>query len=200
MRPFSRLLLLLCLSAPLGAQILVPINEAERRLIWLVESIRLSSGQKLSREEMLKFIDQGFDQFINIEAMSRDMLGADAAGFEPAEMAQFQKSFRRVLQLSILVQAGKAFNNIPLNLVKNSLYGNPYEAVFQFTPAGESQPVRIGIQFDDKGKYLKDILLNNDSLIRQYREMFSGIVKKYGRKGLLKLLERKIDELEKQAS
>lgn len=34
--------------------------------------------------------------------------------------------------------------------MKNSLYGNPYEAVFQFTPAGESQPVRIGIQFDDK--------------------------------------------------
>lgn len=201
MRPLLTIFTLaisLGLAPNLSAQILVPINPAERRLIWLIEMVRLSGTQKVSRDEMLKLVDQGLDQFINFESLSRDMLGPHAATYPAADFAEFKARFRKVLQLTILVQSRGGLQSIPLNLVKDSLYGDPNEAVFQFTPAGENLSVRIGITFDPSGKYLKDILLNNDSLVRQYREMFDQIIKKYGNKGLLKLLEKKAEELEKQ--
>lgn len=187
------------LSQGLFSQILVPINPAERRLIWLLETVRLSGTQKVSKEDMLKLVDQGLDQFIDFDAMGKDMLGANLPAYPAADFNEFKMRFRKVLQLTILSQAKGGLQNIPLNLVKDSFSGNPQEAAFQFTPAGENISVRIGVQFEPTGRYLKDIQLNNDSLVRQYREMFDQIIKKYGPKGLLKLLEKKAEELEKQA-
>lgn len=186
-----------------SAQIIVPITPAERRILFLVESVRLSSlsgTNIMKRDDVLTMIDNGLDLYFNMDETAKSLLGSNYPKFATNEIREFQYNFRQIVKYSIYLQKDQATGTGDIQLVKDPFIPNPNAtATIQFIPKLQTTPVRLSFVFDDQVRYLQDMLLNNDSLMKQYREQFQAILKKNGAKSFLKLLSSKVKELQHKA-
>ncbi len=200
---------LICLSLFLTffswsySQLIVPINPAERRILFLVESVRLSSmigTNKTKPEDLLAMIDNGIDLYFNMDEVAKSLLGTNFSGLNPDEVKIFINDFRQIVKYSIYSQKDQTTGSGDIQLVKDPFIPNSQStAVIQFVPKMQTTPVRLSFVFDDQVRYLQDLILNNESLMKQYREQFQTILKKAGKKSFLKLLAGKVKELKRKA-
>ena len=152
------------------------------------ESLKGDEKQSLRRERIAEVV---FLQF-NMRRMAEFSLGRDWKGLNEAERSRFTELFRDILKESY-VAIIDGYVDEKISYIKESIKGG--KAVVQTVVISGSQgeiPLSYKLQVEE-GKWLVyDVIIENVSLVRNYRSQFGPIMKKKGFVGLIAQMEKKV--------
>ncbi len=152
------------------------------------ESLKGDEKQSLRRERIAEVV---FLQF-NMRRMAKFSLGRDWKGLNEAERSRFTELFRDLLKESY-VAIIDGYVDEKISYIKESIKGG--KAVVQTVVISGSQgeiPLSYKLQVEE-GKWLVyDVIIENVSLVRNYRSQFGPIMKKKGFVGLIAQMEKKV--------
>lgn len=140
--------------------------------------------------QLLKIIKPLMD----FSTMSRQSLGKHWAARTPAERTRFVALFRELVFHSYMKKIRSARSGYKLEYEGESARKNQgavVEAV-SITESSETE-LRFILKSDGRGGYIaEDIVIEEVSLVQNYREQFNRIITKSGFKALLEKMERQI--------
>lgn len=184
-RPWMGAVMVLLVAAPVRAETAREFVEARYRdLQALVE--RIPQKEPLQAE-----IRKVMDTFVDYEELSRRTLGSHWDSLKPRERKDFQQEFRKMVQRSYVKRfdPGKAFT---------IEYGEMVPAedgsvvVTSTIRAGRSEArVDYALQRKKGTWWAFDVVIDEVSMVRNYRKQFHDILQKEGFGGLMDRLRKK---------
>ena len=131
---------------------------------------------------------------MDFSTMSRQSLGKHWAARTPAERARFIALFQELVFHSYMKKIRSARSGYKLEYEDESPRANKGAVVeaISITESSETE-LRFVLKSDGRGGYIaEDIVIEEVSLVQNYREQFNRIITKSGFKALLEKMERQI--------
>ncbi|WKZ57573.1 MAG: ABC transporter substrate-binding protein [Bdellovibrionota bacterium] len=191
-----RILTLICLALLLPVQVFAntpasdALPEVRATLDKVIEINKQYIGdqnKKLRREKLRETLNERFD----FEEMARRSLGPEWTKRSAEERTEFVKVFSDLLARTYLsrvetvsqetVQIVSERAEFPRSLVKTTV-----------TASNEKFPLDYKLIHRDGGWKVYDVVIENIGLVANYRNEFSGIIRKEGFDGLLTKLREKV--------
>ncbi len=148
-----------------------------------------------SRQRKIKgIIDERFD----FRSMSQSVLATHWRKASPAERERFVDFFSQYLELTYAKKL-KNYTNEYVKYGKEKVRGDRAVVDTFIVTEGTEIPVSYKLRFDGEQWYAYDVIIENVSLINNYRTVYSAIVRSEGMGGLLDNLEGQI-KVEKEQS
>jgi phospholipid transport system substrate-binding protein len=191
---FACIALAACLVALSSAR--VPGVEAANDPRQVVESLTdpvldILADEKLSTDEKKQRIEDLVEEYVDFEILSRLVLARNWSKFSPEQQKEFMTEFKKHLSLTY----GKNIENYRNERVE--VIGDREEARGDHTVktkvlrGGEDFAVDYRLRERDGRWKIIDIIVENVSLVANYRAQFQGIVSDGGPEALLKALHEK---------
>ena len=192
---FVLLLSLLCTPAAIFAAVQSP---SERVKVTVEEILTILRDKSLDWNTRQKKIEDIIEERFDFRSMSQSVLATHWKRASPAERERFVHFFSQYLELTYAKKL-KNYTNEYVKYGKEKVRGKRAVVdTFIVTDTNEI-PVSYKLRFDDEQWYAYDVVIENQSLVNNYRTVYSAIVRSEGMGGLLDNLEGQI-RLEKEQS
>ncbi len=192
---FVLLLSLLSTSATIFAAVQSP---SERVKTTVEEILTILRDKSLDWNMRQKRIEAIIDERFDFRSMSQSVLATHWKRASPAERERFVHFFSQYLELTYAKKL-KNYTNEYVKYGKEKVRGKRAVVdTFIVTDTNEI-PVSYKLRLDDEQWYAYDVVIENQSLVNNYRTVYSAIVRSEGMGGLLDNLEGQI-KLEKEQS
>ena len=184
-------LIIFVLSIPVYAG--VPMTTAEasvNRVLDVLRDSKLKSpAAKEAKKEKLRVIYK--DMFDEIE-FSKRTLTRNWNKFSPAERVEFVKLFEQVLEKSYIDKI-LDYSNEKVNFYKESMLSdNQAEIQTKIVTASKEIPIYYRMILKDGKWKVYDVVVENVSLVQNYRTQFNDILTKDTPEQLLEILRKKV--------
>ena len=184
-------LIIFVLSIPVYAG--VPMTTAEasvNRVLDVLRDAKLKSpAAKEAKKEKLRVIYT--DMFDEIE-FSKRTLTRNWNKFSPAERVEFVKLFEQVLEKSYIDKI-LDYSNEKVNFYKESMLSdNQAEIQTKIVTASKEVPIFYRMILKDGKWKVYDVVVENVSLVQNYRTQFNDILTKNTPEQLLEILRKKV--------
>ncbi|MCE5211301.1 MAG: ABC transporter substrate-binding protein [Deltaproteobacteria bacterium] len=185
------LLIIFILSVPAYAG--VPMTTAEasvRRVLDVLKDPKLKSpAAKEIKKEKLRVIYK--DMFDEVE-FSKRTLARNWNNFNPAQRAEFVKLFEQILEKAYIDKI-LDYSNEKVNFYQeNMLSGNQAEIQSKIITSSKEIPIFYRMILKDGKWKVYDVVVENVSLVQNYRTQFSDILAKNTPDQLLEILRKKV--------
>ena len=154
------------------------------------ENLKGDEKQNLRRERIAEVV---FLQF-NMRRMAKLSLGRDWKRLSEAERSRFTELFRGLLEKSYVATID-GYADEKISYLKEIIKGGKAEVrtmVISGGGRGEEIPLNYKLQVKEGTWLVYDVIIENVSLVRNYRSQFGSIMKKKGFVGLIAQMEKKI--------
>lgn len=152
------------------------------------KNLKGDDKQNLRREQIAKVV---FLQF-NMQRMAKLSLGRDWKGLNETERGRFVELFKNLLKKSYVATIDQ-YADEQVSYIKEIIKGTKAEVRTLIISDAREIPLNYKLK-DKDGKWLiYDVIIENVSLVRNYRSQFGPIMKKKGFDGLIALMEKKIN-------
>lgn len=185
------ILMVFVLAVPVYAGI--PLNTAQSAVNRVLEVLRdpklKSPAAKEIKKEKLRIIYK--DMFDEIE-FSRRTLARNWNKFTPAQRAEFVNLFEQVLEKAYIDKI-LAYSNEKVNFYKETMISDN-QAEIQSRIITPSKEIPINYRMIRKGNQWKtyDVVVENVSLVQNYRTQFNDILASNTPEQLLEILRKKV--------
>jgi len=185
------ILMVFVLAVPVYAGI--PLNTAQNAVNRVLEVLRdpklKSPAAKEIKKEKLRIIYK--DMFDEIE-FSRRTLARNWNKFTPAQRAEFVNLFEQVLEKAYIDKI-LAYSNEKVNFYKETMISEN-QAEIQSRIITPSKEIPINYRMIRKGNQWKtyDVVVENVSLVQNYRTQFNDILANNTPEQLLEILRKKV--------
>ncbi len=185
------ILMVFVLTVPVYAGI--PLNTAQSAVNRVLEVLRdpklKSPAAKEIKKEKLRVIYK--DMFDEIE-FSRRTLARNWNKFTPAQRAEFVNLFEQVLEKAYIDKI-LAYSNEKVNFYKETMISEN-QAEIQSRIITPSKEIPINYRMIRKGNQWKtyDVVVENVSLVQNYRTQFNDILASNTPEQLLEILRKKV--------
>jgi phospholipid transport system substrate-binding protein len=171
----------------------VPMTTAEasvNRVLDVLRDSKLKSpAAKEAKKEKLRVIYK--DMFDEIE-FSKRTLTRNWNKFSPAERVEFVKLFEQVLEKSYIDKI-LDYSNEKVNFYKESMLSdNQAEIQTKIVTASKEIPIYYRMILKDGKWKVYDVVVENVSLVQNYRTQFNDILTKNTPEQLLEILRKKV--------
>lgn len=185
------ILIIFVLSIPVYAG--VPMTTAEASVNRVLDVLRdskfKSPAAKEAKKEKLRVIYK--DMFDEIE-FSKRTLTRNWNKFSPAERVEFVKLFEQVLEKSYIDKI-LDYSNEKVNFYKESMLSdNQAEIQTKIVTASKEIPIYYRMILKDGKWKVYDVVVENVSLVQNYRTQFNDILTKNTPEQLLEILRKKV--------
>ena len=184
-------LIIFVLSIPVYAG--VPMTTAEasvNRVLDVLRDSKLKSpAAKEAKKEKLRVIYK--DMFDEVE-FSKRTLTRNWNKFSPAERVEFVKLFEQILEKSYIDKI-LDYSNEKVNFYKESMLSdNQAEIQTKIVTASKEIPIYYRMILKDGKWKVYDVVVENVSLVQNYRTQFNDILTKNTPEQLLEILRKKV--------
>ena len=149
--------------------------------------------QKLRRERIAEVV---FLQF-NMRRMAKLSLGRDWKGLSETERSRFTELFRKLLETGYVATIDR-YADEQVSYLKEIIKGTKAEVRTMLISGSREIPLNYKLQVKDGKWLIYDVIIENVSLVRNYRSQFGPIVKKKGFDGLIAQMAEKIARVEEK--
>lgn len=139
------------------------------------------------------------DTFLDFDALTAEAIKPRAAKFSAAQKAEYAKKFRELIRLIAYPDSGSFFTEAKITYQPVKKVGNAVLVGFTAKVPSEALESEVGLHWED-GQRLTDVLFDGESLVKDYQNQFSRIIDKEGAAGLLRKLDERRANLQKQLS
>lgn len=193
------LLLILCLSfsprltnaAETGPELQLKSSIDKLFLVLRDENLKGSEKKELRRDRIAEVV---FMQF-NMERMAKLSLGRGWRDLNAAQREYFIEIFRKLLAKSYVATVD-GYAGEKISYVKEIIKSNKAEVRTVVIGNGKEIPLYYKLKLKDGCWLIYDVIIENVSLVRNYRSQFIPIMKKSGYAGLVEQIESKIASAE----
>lgn len=159
------------------------------RVLAIVQEPKLKAAEKLKerRESLRKVIAARFD----FAEMGRRSLGAEWRRINPAQQRQFVELFTDLLRDAYVedIESYKGQKIIYTRETQEEQYATVHTIL---RAADETEtPIEYRLHWVDKEWKVYDVVIENVSIVNNYRSQFARVVNKSGFDGLLRALKEK---------
>ncbi len=155
----------------------------------VLEVLRGSSLSKEAKKDKLRGI---YEEMFDEEEFSRRTLGANWSKLNPAQQQEFITLFREILEKAYADKI-LSYSNEKISFPKETTLGNNLAEV-QTRIITSSKEIPINYRLIQKGGTWKvyDVVVENVSLVQNYRSQFNSILAKNTPEQLLEILRKKV--------
>ena len=152
------------------------------------ETLKGEEKQNLRRERIAEVV---FLQF-NMRRMAKLALGRDWKGLSEAESSRFTGLFRDLLKKSYVATID-GYADEKISYRKEIIKGSKAEVKTMVISRTRGEiPLNYKLQVEEGKWLIYDVIIENVSLVRNYRSQFGPIMKKKGFVGLIAQMEKKV--------
>jgi len=187
-------LLILCLSFPAfinaveaGPEMQLKSSIDKLLMVLRDENLKGSEKIQLRRERIAEVV---FMQF-NMQRMAKLSLGRGWRDLDAAQRNQFVEYFRKLLAKSYVATID-GYAGEKITYIKEIIKGDKAEVRTLVVGSGKEIPLNYKLKLKDGRWLIYDVIIENVSLVRNYRSQFIPIMRKSGYAGLVKQIEKKI--------
>jgi phospholipid transport system substrate-binding protein len=194
-RQFTGIVLLMLCLVSLPAYAGVPLNTVQTNVNNVLDVLRdpklKPASAKEIKKEKLRLIYKGmFDE----GEFSRRTLGRNWSKFNPAQQKEFIQLFEQVLEKSYIDKIF-SYTNEKIEFYKeNMLSENQAEIQTKIITSSKEIPIFYRMIKKDNIWKVYDVVVENVSLVQNYRTQFSDILGKNTPEHLLEILQKKVKE------
>jgi len=150
------------------------------------DTLKGESHKKERRAKIMSVISDGFD----FREMSRRVLGSTWNTISAAERDYFTVQMTKLLE-NVYIGKLEGYSGEKVEFVAERIKGKRAQVTTLIEHEGSVLPVYYIMQNENKTWMVYDINIEGVSLIRNYMEQFSSILRQENYEGLLKTLEEK---------
>ena len=151
------------------------------------ETLKGVEKSELRHERIAEVVFMQFD----MRRMAKLSLGRGWRNLNEAERDHFVDLFRKLLAKSYVATID-GYSGERLSYIKEIIRGNKAEVRTLVIGNGKEIPLSYKLKLNNRRWLIYDVIIENVSLVRNYRSQFDPIMKKEGFAGLVKRLEKKI--------
>jgi phospholipid transport system substrate-binding protein len=172
-----------------------PTEQIKTTVNAVLELLRDKSlDREMRRSKIRDVINARFDY----RAMSQRTLATQWKKASDEEKGRFVDLFSKLLEWTYVGRI-EAYTNETVEFDKEIIKGHRAQVNTFIVTASADIPVNYRLLKKDNDWYVYDVIIEEVSLIRNYRSSYRSIVKNEGISGLLSKMEQKIKELQKKA-
>lgn len=150
----------------------------------------------LSKKEQLQRLVTVAQERFDFREMSKRVLGQQWRQIDEKQQAEFERLFTKLLQ-NAYVDKIDEYAGQKVEFLQQRIKDDRAEVQTMLVDKSKSVPVSYIMLLRDQQWMTYDVVVEGVSLIRNYMEQFKEILRKDGYAGLVKQLEEKIVEIEK---
>jgi phospholipid transport system substrate-binding protein len=173
----------------------VPSPTAQLR-VTLDKIVEVLRNKELSQDAILDQVNVMVRDKFDFEAMSQRTLGIHWRNASPKQRARFIELFSQLLEDTYRIRIRNyTYQNERVEYVGERVQGTRGQ-VDTIVVANKDIPVSYRVRLKGKEWLVYDVIVEEVSLVNNYRSSYNEIVRKEGFDGLLTRLEEKIRELD----
>lgn len=137
------------------------------------------------------------DTYIDYDALAGQSIAPHRNKFTDAQAHRFSILFKSLIRKVAYPQSSVFYNDAKVDYASPVIDGDIALVLSETYIEKEDFEMEIGYQFKkNKGVWrLSDLVLDEDSLVKDYQNQFGRLILKVGVEGLIKKIENKIDEI-----
>ena len=171
-----------------GAEPLQRVQEEVNKVLAVLRDTQLNDETK--KEKIRAIYGEMFDE----NEFSRRTLGAHWGKLNPAQQQEFIKLFREVLERAYINKI-LAYKNEKIAFAKENMVSNNLaEVQTQVLTSSQEIPINYRVILKDGTWKVYDVVVENVSLIQNYRSQFNSILAKNTPDEMLAILRKKAEE------
>lgn len=192
------ILMLLLFSFPVYAG--MPLNTAQSTVNKVLDVLRdpklkSASAKEIKKDKLRSIYKSMFDEF----EFSRRTLARNWSKFNSAQQKEFIQLFEQVLEKSYADKI-LSYNNEKIEFYKeNMLSENQAEIQSKIITSSKEIPIFYRMIRKDNVWKVYDVVVENVSLVQNYRTQFNDILNKNSPEQLLEILRKKVKEQENRS-
>lgn len=148
------------------------------------------------REKLQRMIEIARERF-DFREMSKRVLGQQWRKLDNSQQQEFEQLFTQLLQYAYVDKIDD-YSGQEVTFVGERVQGDRAEVQTQLIDQQRVIPISYILILRDDQWMLYDVVVEGVSLIRNYLEQFSEIIRKEGYAGLRQQMQEKISQLEKE--
>ncbi|MCK5680732.1 ABC transporter substrate-binding protein [bacterium] len=175
------------LGADKGPKIQLKASIDKLLLVLRDENLKGVEKRELRRERIAEVVFLQFD----MSRMAKYSLGRGWRDLNKLERDQFTDLFRKLMAKSY-VSTIDAYAGEEISYLKEIVKGDKAEVRTVVVGGSKEIPLSYKLMLSDGRWLIYDVIIENVSLVRNYRSQLSPIIKKYGFAGLVERMEKRI--------
>ncbi len=185
--------------AAVGAETDGPQAQLEVSVSHFLDVLKDPELKKPGQEEKRrkKVVELAFSQF-NMPRMAMLALGRGWRKLSPSERKEFTGLFKKLLTKSYISMIDN-YSGQKVVFTREEIRGNKAEVRSKVVSGDRETPIYYRLKREPDGKWLiYDVLIENVSLVRNYRSQFAPLMQKKGYAGLREQMLKTISENRKE--
>jgi phospholipid transport system substrate-binding protein len=159
---------------------------------YISEGMEIVGNKSLGRDTKIKKIEALYEKMVDEEELARRSLGRYWKNLTPAQQKEFIPLFRRVLE-NAYIDKILSYNNEKIVFSKQSrTSGNMAEVNSKVITASKEIPITYRVIMKNGDWKVYDFVIENISLVQNYRSQFNAILAKETPAQLIETLKKKI--------
>ena len=156
----------------------------------------LTAADKATNEKNLSELDRQFD----FHEICSKIISSRADKFSATEKATFEKKFHELVRAGAFIDSGDFFRKAKIEFKPTKTIGETQGVPVHVTIAADDvdETVEIRWRQTDGVWHVEDVLLDGDSLVKDYQNQVARIVDKRGVAGVIKTLDDKLAAVKKK--
>ncbi len=159
---------------------------------YISQGMEIVGNKGLSRDAKIKKIEALYEKMVDEEELARRSLGRYWKNLTPEQQKEFIPLFRRVLE-NAYIDKILSYNNEKIVFTKQSkTSGNMAEVNSKVIMASKEIPITYRVIMKDGTWKVYDFVIENISLVQNYRSQFNSILAKETPAQLIETLKKKV--------
>ena len=184
-------LLLIALNMPLQAAPEKSPTETVKESVQQV--LKILKDDSLSRNERWQRIGKIIDDRFDFRSMSQSVLATNWKRATPEERERFVEYFSQYIEETYREKIEK-YDDQEVRFLDEKIYGKRALVKMVIITEKNEIPVDFRVKNNDDEWYSYDVVIEGVSLVNNYRNTFSTIVKNDGMDGLLADIKRRVEK------
>ena len=195
MRYFIGLGILIFFLAALPVYAGAPLDQVQANVNKVLDVLRdpklkAESAKKIKREKLEAIYEQMFDEV----ELSRRTLGGNWNKLNSPQQQEFTQLYRQVLEKAYIDKILSYTNEKIVFPKENMLAGNQAEVQTKVITASKEIPIFYRVILKNGAWKVYDVVIENVSLVQNYRSQFNDILAKNTPDQLLEILRKKVKD------
>jgi len=192
-RPFLSLSILIFLLSALPVYAGAPLEAVEANVNKVLDVLRdpklkAESAKETKKEKLREIYGQMFDEV----ELARRVLGRNWKNFSPVQQQEFVHLFRQVLEKAYIDKILSYTNEKIVFPREEMLSSKQAEVQTKIITASREIPIFYRVNQKDDTWKVYDVVIENVSLVQNYRSQFNSILAKNTPDQLLEILRKKV--------
>jgi phospholipid transport system substrate-binding protein len=150
--------------------------------------LKAESAKETKKEKLREIYGQMFDEV----ELARRVLGRNWKNFSPVQQQEFVHLFRQVLEKAYIDKILSYTNEKIVFPREEMLSSNQAEVQTKIITASREIPIFYRVNLKDDSWKVYDVVIENVSLVQNYRSQFNSILAKNTPDQLLEILRKKV--------